>query len=279
MTLLNGLRKLATRSHRGGDELKSSSLELAAALLEAAGRRENSAKLTGSIQKGADDVLKEWAESSAGLVAAIAKVLTTGLQPSNETEATTAQSAVVTAAERLVNQTRSSSESLADLARRLKSATDELRRQAGEVGSLSLAEQRERLRLADDLRKSESLKDQLSSLSTERGPVVERMRLLQERLRLAQASVEEQRKFEQQVRDSENAVTLAEASNKELEMMLEACENKLGMLKSEQADLPRRIEKTQKLIQQLDESPDREMFRRIQEIWKQLPLDHVEGGR
>ena len=278
MTVLEAVKKMAARSRRGGDVLQTASLELAAALIEVVGRRNSSSKLEQSVPNDADHALKEWAECCAEVLAAITAVLSRGLQQSNELGSRSETSLLVAATERLVQESQSSSKVLGDVSRSLKTSIEELLRQAGEVGTLSLEQQRERLRLADDLRKYDSLKAKLEELSAERGPVVERMRLLQERLQLAQASIEEQRRFENKVRDEQVAVEEAESSVKQRESEFKRLQKKLESLRAEQQELPRRIKKTEELIQQLEQSPNQEVFRGIQEIWKRLPLDQVEGA-
>lgn len=278
MTVLEAVKKLSARSRRGGDALQSAALELAAALIEAAGRRNSSSKLERLVSNDADQTLKLWADCFAEVVEAIAKGLSHGLQPSNQLGASGESAALIAASERLMQQTQSSSKVLGDLSRSLKANLEELVRQAGEVGKLSLQHQRERLRLADDLQKFDSLTAQIENLAAERGPVVERMRLLQERLQLAQASVAEQRRFENKVRDEQAAAEQSEASVKQLESELKTLQKNLEALKAEQQDLPRRIKKTEEMIRQLEQSPSKEVFRGIQEIWKRLPLDQVDGA-
>ncbi len=278
MTVQDAVKKMAARSRRGGDVLQAASLELAAALIEVAGRRNSSSNLEQVGPSEADQTLKEWAECCAEVVEAIAKGLSGGLQQSNKLESKSETAVLVAAAERLLHQTQSSSKVLGDLSQSLKASIEEFLRRAGEVGNLSLPQQRERLRLADDLRKAESLTAQLTNLAAERGPVVERMRVLQERLQLAQASVAEQRRFENKVRDEQVAAEQAEASVKQLESDFNTLQKKLEALRAEQQELPRRIKKTEELIRQLEQSPNKEVFRGIQEIWKRLPLDQVDGA-
>lgn len=278
MTVLEAVKKLSARSRRVGDALQSAALELAAALIEAAGRRNSSPKLEQLIPNDADQTLKLWADCFADVVAAIAKGLSHGLRPADQIERSGENATLIAAAERLMQQTQSSSKVLGDLNQSLKASLEELLRQAGEVGKLSLQQQRERLRLADDLQKVDSLTAQMEILAAERGPVVERMRLLQERLQLAQASVAEQRRFENRVRDEQAAAKQAEASVMQLESELKTLQNKLETLKAEQKDLPRRIKQTEEMIRQHEESPSKEVFRGIQEIWKRLPLDQVDGA-
>lgn len=278
MTVSEAVRKLAARSQRSGDRVKAAALELAAAMIDVAGNRNSASKASSPIPDSADSILSEWAESCAGLLAAIAEPLAHDLRKSNGTEMSTGTTSLAVAAERLANQTRSSSESLANLVRELKASSAEIVRQAGEVGTLGLASQRERLRLAGDLRKAESLNAELKMMAAERGPVVERIRLLQERRELAQAPIEDQRKFEQQVRDAESAATRAEASVKKLGSELKEWQQKLEVIQAEHAVLPDRIKKTRDLIQKLKQSSDQKLFEGIQKIWKQLPLDHTDGG-
>lgn len=278
ITVSEAVKKLVARSQRGGDRLNTAVLELAAALFCVTEHRNGPKKVPSPFPDSVDGVLSEWTESCAELLAAIAEPLSHDPRRLNRIEASPGSTALIVAAERLTNQTRSSSESLGNLARELKANSAELVRQAGEVGTLSLASQRERLRLAEDLRKIESLNSELKSLSTERGPAVERIRLLQERRQLAQATIKDQRSFEQQVRDAESAATLAKASVEELNSELHELRQKLAILQAEQAVLPDRIKKTQELIQQLSQSPNRKLFEGIQKIWKQLPLDQIDGG-
>lgn len=278
MTVSEAVRKLAARSQRNGDRVKAAALELAAALIDASGKRNNTSTASSPIPDSADSILSEWAESCAGLLASIAAPLTHDPRKSNGTEMSAEATSLAVAAERLAHQTRSSSESLANLVRELKANSAEFVRQAGEVGTLSLASQRERLRLAGDLRKAESLNAELKTMAAERGPVVERIRLLQERWELAQAPIEDQRKFEQQVRDAESAATRAEASVKKLGSELKEWQQKLEVIQSEHAVLPDRIKKTRDLIQKLKQSPDQTLFEGIQKIWQQLPLDHTDEG-
>ena len=278
MTVSEAVRKLAARSQRGGDRVKAAALELAAALIDASANRNSASKASSPIPDIADSILLDWAESCAGLLAAIAEPLTYDPRKSNGTETSTKATSLEVAAERLVNQTQSSSESLANLARELKANSAEVVRQAGEVGILSLASQRERLRLAGDLRKAESLNAELKKMTAERGPVVERIRLLQERWELAQAPIEDQRKFEQQVRDAESAATRAEASFKKLSSELKEWQQKLEVLQAEHAVVPDRIKQTRDLIQKLKQSSDQKLFEGIQRIWRQLPHDHTDGG-
>ena len=278
MTVSEVVRKLAARSQRNGDRVKAAALELAAALIDVAGNRNSSSKATSPIPDFSDSILSEWAESCAGLLAAIAEPLAHDPRKSNGTEMPVGATSLAMVAERLANQTRSSSESLANLARELKANSAEVVRQAGEVGTLSLASQRERLRLNEDLRKAESLNAELKTMAAERGPVVERIRLLQERLQLAQGMVEDQRKFEQQVRDADSAATLAEASVKKLSAELQEWQKKLEVLQAEHAVLPDRIKKTRDLIEKLKQAPDQKLFEGIQKIWQQLPLDHTDEG-
>ncbi|WP_373649442.1 hypothetical protein [Schlesneria sp. DSM 10557] len=278
ITVSDAVRKLATQSQRSDDPVKAAALELAAALIDASANRNSASKASSSIPDSADTVLSEWAKSCAGLLAAMAGPLSHDPRKSNGTEISAEATSLSVAAERLANQTRLSSESLANLVRELKANSAEIARQAGEVGTLSLASQRERLRLNEDLRKAEFLTAELKSMAAERGPVVERIRLLQERFQLAQGMVEEQRKFEQQVRDADSAATLAEASVKKLSAELQECQKRLEVLQAEHAVLPDRIKMTRDLIEKLKQSPDQKLFEGIQKIWKQLPLDHSNGG-
>ena len=278
MTVSEAVRTLAARSQRNGDRVEAAALKLAAALIDVAGNRNSGAKASSLIPDSADSTLTEWAESCAGLLAAIAEPLALDPRGLNGAGTSAGATSLAAAAEKLANQTLSVNESLASLARELKLNSAEFVRQAGEVGTLRLASQRERLRLAEDLRKAESLTAELKSLAAERGPAVERMRLLQERRQLAQATIEDQRIFEQQVRDAESAATLAKASVEKLNSELHELRQRLAILQAEHAVLPDRIKKTQELIQQLSQSPNRKLFEDIQKIWRQLPLDQIDGG-
>lgn len=278
ITVAEAVRKLAARQQRGGDRLKAAALELAAALVDVAGPLNDVSSTAGPVAEAATSTLTSWAETCAELIAAISAPLFQDPRKLTSSEHTSRNITLSAAAERLASQTRSSSESLATLAQELKSNSAEVVRQANQVGTLSLQSQRERLRLADDLQKAESLTADLKTLAAKRGPALERVRILQERWQLAHATLDDHRKFEQQIREAESAAVRAEQESERLRAELAECRHRLEILQSEQAVLPSRIQQTRDLLEQLKLSPDRRLYEGIQKIWKQLPIDQIDGG-
>lgn len=276
ITVAEAVRKLAARQQRGGDRLKAAALELAAALVDVAGPLNDESSTAGPVAEAATRALTSWAETCAELIAAISVPLFQDPRKLTSSEHTSRNTTLSAAAERLASQTRSSSESLATLAQELKSNSAEVVRQANQVGTLSLQSQRERLRLADDLQKAESLTADLKTLAAKRGPALERVRILQERWQLAHATLDDHRKFEQQIREAESAAVRAEQELERLRLELAECGHRLEILQSEQAVLPSRIQQTRDLLEQLKLSPDRRLYEGIQKIWKQLPIDQID---
>lgn len=214
-----------------------------------------------------------WTEGCAEVLAAMARALA-GAEASWKGGGVPASGDSLPAvAERLAAGTRCLNESLARTATALRSEAAELVRRASDVGSLERSVQHERGRLREAVELSKTLEEQLAALGAERSRAADRIAMLQERLRLAGAKAAERRALEQRVAEAEDAAERDRVASEELE-------GRLQTLEQERAGLSERLSRTRAMIDELEKSPDRELSRRVHEIWRCLPPDAaVRGGQ
>ncbi len=253
-------------------------LDLAAALCEAAGPPPATPWFRSLGRPGepaAVDALAGdfgvWADSCAAVLAAMARALA-GTEASWKGGGVPASGDSLPAvAERLVADTRSINEVLARTASALRSEAADLVRRASDVGSLERSVQHERGRLREAVEQCKTLEEQLSTLGGQRSRMADRVAMLQERLRLAGAKMTDRRAIEQQVIEAEAAAERDRVASNELE-------RRLQVLQQERAGLGERLSRTRALIEELEKSPDRELSRRVHEIWRCLPPDAPQLG-
>jgi chromosome segregation ATPase len=253
-------------------------LELAAALCSAAGSAPAApwyrALADRSEPKIADDIsgrFDAWAGACGEVLAAMARALVGTESSWNGGRIPSSGDSLSAVVERVLAETACLNKGLAQAASSLRSEGAELVRRAGDVGSLERSVQKERARLREDLERCKKLDAELGGLVGERARVSERMAALQERLRLAASTAVERGAFEQKVSDAEALAARDRAES-------EACDRRLKLLEHERADLGERLARTRALIHELEKSPDRELCRRVHEIWRSLPPDVQTGG-
>lgn len=274
----DALLAAASRHREQGNPAAAAMLELAAALCSAAGSAPAAPwyrTLVNRSQPTVADVLsghfESWAGACGEVLAAMARALVGTESSWNGGGVPASGDSLPAVVERVLAETRCLNKNLAQAALSLRSEGAELVRRAGDVGSLERSVQNERARLREDLERCKKLEAELQGLVGERARVSERMATLQERLRLAVLNAVERRAFEQRVSDAE---ALAAGDRAESE----ACDRRLKVLEQERADLGERLARTRALIHELEKSPDRELCRRVHEIWRSLPPDVQAGG-
>lgn len=269
----------AARLHRErGNPAGAAMLELAAALWAAAGpvptapwyRALVNRKDT-PVQDDLSSRFAAWAEACGDVLAAMARSLAGTESSWSSGSVPVSGDSLPSVAERLIAETGFLNKALSRAAATLRSEGSELVRRAGEVGSLERSVQKEHGRLREELEKCTRLEAQLAGLVGERLRAAERVAVLQDRLRLAGGTAGERRSLEQRVADAEAAAARDRAENEELDRQLNAIEQ-------ERKELSKRLEQTRALVHDLELSPDRELSKRVQEIWRCLPPDAQARG-
>ncbi len=274
----DGLRTLASRRRAQGNSASAGMLELAASLWEAAESTEEAPwyRMFGSRQPSTDGVdlqstFAAWSDSCGEVLAAMSRSLVGAESCWKGSGVPVPGEGLPFVAERLVVQSRSVNEALGRIGAALRSEGIELVRRASNVGSLERSVQHERGRLQEDLDRGADLEEAIRGLGTERLRAAERVASLQERLRLARATTAERETLLKRVVEMEEVTRKEKAESDELE-------KRLKVLERESAELGERVVRTRALIVELEKSPDRELSRRVQEVWRLLPPDAVPRG-
>lgn len=262
------IRQLASSEPAGTDDLRRAFLRLAAALVQLAdGSRPVQADESGLGSPGAEKALAEWRTRCAEVLAAMAYPLQE-LDPALAGEPPrTDPDLFAHLAQRLAEQAGRTGDSLSGSCGALRTQAGRLLQRASQLGATARSVQLERLRLADDLRQVELIDKQMAGLGVERAEVAQRMESLQERLRLAESTPEKCRHLEKEVDRHE---TRAE----ELRGRLKDLEQTLKDQQADNASLGNRVQQTKQLIEELERSPNAELLRTVQAIWRTVGEHH-----
>ncbi len=163
-------------------------------------------------------------------------------------------------AERLLAETGCLNKALARTASALRSEGSELVRRAGDVGSLERSFKLSGVVYGKNWRGARGSKRSLPDLPESGRVWLNAWAVLQERLRLAGGTTVERRSLEQRVAEAEATAAREKAEIEEFDRRLKA-------LEQERKDLGERLDKTRALVHELEKSPDRELCRRVHEIW------------
>ncbi len=262
------LQQLASSEPAGADNLRPAVLRLAAALVQLADTNRpggTDASVPGS--PGAEKALAEWCARCSEVLAAMAYPLQdlgpalAGEPPRSDIES------FAHLAQRLAEQAGQTGDSLNGACGALRSQGSRLLQRASQLGATARSVQLERLQLADDLRQLEVLEKQRASLGAERTVVAERMASLQERLRLAESTPEKCRLLEKEVDRHETLAGELRARLKELEQTRKD-------LETDKASLGDRLRQTEQLIEELKRSPEEELLRTVEAIWRAVGDHH-----
>lgn len=274
----DSLLAAASRHRERGSPAGAAMLELAAALCKAAGPAPAAPWYRALVNReqphvgdGLPGRFAVWAEACGDVLAAMARALSGAESSWRGGSVPASGDSLPAVAERLLAETGALNKALARTASALRSEGSELVRRAGDVGSLERSVQHEQGRLREELERCKRLEVQLAGYTGERSRVAERVAVLQERLRLAGGTTVERKSLEQRVADAEAAAAREKAESEELERRLKA-------LEQERKDLSERLDKTRALVHELEKSPDRELCRRVHEIWRCLPPDAQARG-
>jgi hypothetical protein len=262
------IRQLAASEPAGTDGLRRAVLRLAAALVQLAdGNRPGETGASDPDSPGAEKALEEWCARCTEVLAAMAYPLQElGPALAGEPPRTDPDS-FAHLAQRLAEQAGQTGDSLGGACGALRSQAGRLLQRASQLGATARSVQLDRLRLADDLRQVELLEKQAAALGVERAAVAERMTSLQERLRLAESTPEKCRLLEKEVDRHETVAGELRARLKELEQTREDQQ-------AENASLGDRIRQTEQLIEELKRSPEGELLRTVEAVWRAVGDHH-----
>lgn len=262
------IRQLAACEPAGTDDLRRAVLRLAAALVQLADAdRLGGTEASAPGSPGTEKAMAEWCARCSGVLAAMAYPLQ-DLGPALAGEPPrTDMDSFAYLAQRLAEQAGQTGDSLSGACGALRSQAGRLLQRANQFGATARSVQLERLRLADDLRQLEVLEKQRAALGAERTAVAERMASLQERLRLAESTPEKCRQLEKEVDRHETLAGEMRGRLKELEQRRKDQE-------ADKASIGDRIRQTEKLIEELRRSPEEELLRTVEAIWRAVGDHH-----
>ena len=262
------IRQLAASEPADADDLRRAVLRLAAALVQLAdANRPGGTEASAPGSPGAERALAEWCARCSEVLAAMAYPLQDlGPALAGEPPRTDADS-FAHLAQRLAEQAGQTGDSLSGACGALRSQAGRLLQRASQLGATARSAQLERLRLADDLRQLEVLEKQRAALGAERTAVAERMASLQERLRLAESTPDKCRQLEKEVDHHETLAGELRARLKELEQTRKD-------LEADKTSLGDRLRQTEQLIEELRRSPEEELLRTVEAIWRTVGDHH-----
>ena len=183
---ITALREAVESARKGPDRLRSSMLELALAMANAALEPAPIGLPEGEATRSLD----AWARSVAEVLDAIAAPLA-GLGASAEGRPSPlGADGLVAAAARLASLSGKASEALGRSADDLRARGRELLDRVATLGALDRSLRMEKGQLSEDLRRREDVEEELGVVMKERAEVVRQVETLQERLRFATGSAE-----------------------------------------------------------------------------------------
>jgi chromosome segregation ATPase len=262
------LLQLAARHASEPDALRTEVLRLASALINAAAIPSLAkASKRNESNSPPPEALTQWRESCARFLAAIAPAME-GLNGVLRGETPNAKDDSLAArVTQLSAQTRESTETMAKSCQILREQTSALLREASRFGALERELQLKKARFADQVARATAAENAIKTLDAEADLTASKIEELQIRLRLASRTPEEISRLEEEVNQ-------AEASDRDLAKQLGDLEEKHSILLAQTRTLPERIEKTERLISDLRQSPAHALIEQINEIWERVRRLH-----
>jgi predicted nucleic acid-binding Zn-ribbon protein len=171
----------------------------------------------------------------------------------------------------LANQSQTASDALQRANQSLREEIASLFREASRHGALERELQLKKVRHAIELGNVKAAQNALDALEFESAQTAHKVKELQERLNLASSTPEEISRLEVEVRQ-------AEALHRELSKHLPELEEKHSALSAQLRELPERIQKTERLILDLQKSRKQALIHEINEIWDRVKRLHEGEG-
>ncbi len=261
------LLQIAARRAGESDALGAEVLRLAAAISNAVVLSAPPNESRSDNAPPAPAALVLWRDACAELLAALAPAVDGGRGHLGGHQPSTRYDSLPARAMELVSQTRTASDELRRACQSLREQVAGLLREASHHGALERELQLKRSAIADLSNRAKAAEAALAALDSENGQILCRIEDLQNRFRLAGQTPEQIARFEQEVK-------VAEARHQNLSDHLKSLQDTLRNLELQNRALPERIEKTESLIRDLRESPERALVEQIDEIWRRLKRFH-----